>query len=157
MALSRLVWALGQQSWVRVLSRCGLPLPGYFLADEKHSHCLTEKGYWPTIVDGRVLWHLGDTEAARAAAFLQSDGELQQVAVPQQPAYRVRGVLRDGFDSTVKSMRTLCPEARLGTACATRSFNSRRHSWPSRPRCARRYARSCILCCTGCVRGRAYG
>jgi hypothetical protein len=59
MALYRLVCALGQQSLVTVLTRCGLPLPIYFLADEKHSHCLTEKVYLPTIVSGRVLWHLG--------------------------------------------------------------------------------------------------
>jgi hypothetical protein len=59
MALYRLVCALGQQSVVTVLTRCGLPLPTYFLADEKHSHCLTEKVYLPTIVTGRVIWHLG--------------------------------------------------------------------------------------------------
>ena len=34
MALSRLVCALGDQSLVTVLTRCGLPLPVYFLADE---------------------------------------------------------------------------------------------------------------------------
>jgi hypothetical protein len=39
MALYRLVCALGQQSVVPVLTRCGLPLPVYFLADEKHSSC----------------------------------------------------------------------------------------------------------------------
>jgi hypothetical protein len=33
MALYRLVCALGQQSLVGVLTRCGLPLPVYFLAD----------------------------------------------------------------------------------------------------------------------------
>ena len=43
MALYRLVCALGQQSLVAVLTRCGLPLPVYFLADEKPSHCLTDK------------------------------------------------------------------------------------------------------------------
>jgi hypothetical protein len=43
MALYRLVCALGHQSVVTVLTRCGLPLPSYFLADEKHSHCLTDK------------------------------------------------------------------------------------------------------------------
>src|SRR5262249_3736497 len=63
MALYRLVCALGQQSLVTVLTRCGLPLPTYFLADEKHSHCLTERVYLPTIVWGRVIWHLGYTEA----------------------------------------------------------------------------------------------
>ena len=62
MALYRLVCACGYQSLVTVLTRCGLPLPPYFLADEKHSRCLTNKVYLPTIVSGRVLWHLGYTE-----------------------------------------------------------------------------------------------
>jgi hypothetical protein len=53
MALYRLICALGQQSLVPVLTRCGLPLPVYFLADEKHSCCLTERVYLPTIVSGR--------------------------------------------------------------------------------------------------------
>jgi hypothetical protein len=57
---------------VAVLTRCELPLPAYFLADEKHSHCLTAKVYLPTIVSGRVIWHLGYTEATSAAAFTQS-------------------------------------------------------------------------------------
>ena len=72
MALYRLVCAFGQQSLVAVLTRCGLALPTYFLADEKHSHCLRDKVYLPTIVHGRVLWHLGYTEDASAAAFTQS-------------------------------------------------------------------------------------
>ena len=55
-----------------VLTRCGLPLPVYFLADEKHSHCLTDKVYLPTIVRGRVVWHLGYTENASAVAFSES-------------------------------------------------------------------------------------
>src|SRR5262249_2272819 len=71
MALYRLVCALGQQSLVTVLTRCGLPLPVYVLADEKHSHCLTDKVYLPTIVCGRVMWHLGYTTEASAAAFTQ--------------------------------------------------------------------------------------
>jgi len=114
MALYRLVCAFGQQSLVTVLTRCGLPLPTYFLADEKHSHCLTERVYLPTIVCGRVIWHLGYTEDASAAAFTQSYGEFQCAASQQKPAYRVRGILTDGFDSTVKSLRTLFPGARLG-------------------------------------------
>lgn len=69
MALYRLICALGQQSVVTVLTRCGLPLPVYFLADEKHSHCLTAKVYLPTIVRGRVVWHLGYTENASAVAL----------------------------------------------------------------------------------------
>src|ERR671925_1144765 len=114
MALYRLVCALGQQSLVTVLTRCGLPLPIYFLADEKHSHCLTEKVYLPTIVQGRVIWHLGYTTEASAAALTQSYGVFQRAAVQQGPSYRVKGVLTDGFDSTTKSMRTLFPGARLG-------------------------------------------
>ena len=114
MALYRLVCALGQQSVVTVLTRCGLPLPTYFLADEKHSHCLTAKVYLPTIVTGRVIWHLGYTEDASAVALTQSYREFQRAALDQEPSYRVKGVLTDGFDSTTKSMRTLFPGARLG-------------------------------------------
>lgn len=114
MALYRLVCALGQHSLVTVLTRCGLPLPTYFLADEKHSHCLTDKVYLPTIVRGRVLWHLGYTEDASAVAFTESYREFQRAASQQEPSYRVKGVLIDGFDSTSKSLRTLFPGARLG-------------------------------------------
>jgi hypothetical protein len=121
-ALYRLVCALGQQSVVTVLTQCGLPLPAYFLVDEKHSHCLTEKVYLPTIVCGRVIWHLGYTEAASAAAFTQSYGVFQCAAFQHEPTYRVRGILTDGFDSTTKSMRTLFPGARLGT-CLRHALN----------------------------------
>jgi hypothetical protein len=115
MALYRLVCAFGHHSLVTVLTRCGLPLPVYFLADEKHSRCLTEKVYLPTIVSGRVLWHLGYTEEASAAALTESYGAFQRAASQHEPSYRVKGVLTDGFDSTTKSLRTLFPRARLGT------------------------------------------
>src|SRR2546425_11965706 len=105
MALYRLVCALGHQSVVAVLTRCGLPLPVYVLADEKHSRCLTDKVYLPTVVSGRVIWHLGYTAEASAAALTQSYGVFQRAACQQDPAYRVRGVLIDGFGSTSKSMR----------------------------------------------------
>src|SRR5882724_1554108 len=109
MALYRLICALGHQNVVTVLTRCGLPLPAYFLADEKHSHCLTEQVYLPTIVCGRVIWHLGYTEAASAAAFTQSYQEFQRAASQQEPSYRVRGILTDGFDSTTSRMQALFP------------------------------------------------
>jgi len=114
MALYRLICAFGHHSLVTVLTRCDLPLPVYVLADEKHSTCRADRVYLPTIVCGRVLWHLGYTEAASAAAFTQSYGAFQRAAAQQEPSYRVRGVLTDGFDSTTKSMRTLFPGARLG-------------------------------------------
>ena len=63
-ALYRLVCILGQHRLVRVLTRCGLPLPTDFLADEKHRHCLTDEVYWPMIVRGRVSWHLGYTRTS---------------------------------------------------------------------------------------------
>jgi hypothetical protein len=122
MALYRLICALGHQSLVTVLTRCGLPLPTYFLADEKHSRCLADKVYLPTIVSGRVIWHLGYTEDASAAAFTESYQEFQRAAVQQEPAYRVRGILTDGFDSTTKSMRTLFPGVRLGN-CLRHAIN----------------------------------
>src|SRR5438128_1509581 len=114
MALYRLICAFGHHSLVTVLTRCGLPLPVYFLADEKHSRCLAEKVYLPTIVCGRVIWHLGYTEAASTVAFTQSYQEFQRAALQQEPTYQVRGILTDGFDSTTSSLRTLFPGARLG-------------------------------------------
>src|SRR5262245_60132045 len=122
MALSRLICALGQQSLVPVLTRCGLPLPVYCLADEKHSRCLTAKVSLPTIVCGRVLWHLGYTEAASTAAFTQSYRAFQQAALQQEPSYQVRGILTDGFDSTTSSLRTLFPGAHLGN-CLRHALN----------------------------------
>jgi len=114
MALYRVICAFGQQHVVPVLTRCGLPLPTYILADEKHSRCLTARVYLPTIVRGRVIWHLGYSDAKSAAAFTESYGVFQRTALQQEPAYQVRGALTDGFDSTIKSMQTLFPRARLG-------------------------------------------
>jgi hypothetical protein len=114
MALYRLICAFGQHRVVMVLTRCGLPLPTYILVDEKHSRCLTDKVYLPTIVRGRVLWHLGYRDSKSAAAFTASSGDFQRVALQIEPSYRVRGALTDGFDSTTQSMRTLFPGARLG-------------------------------------------
>jgi hypothetical protein len=114
MALYRLICAFGHHSLVPVLTRCGLPLPVYFLADEKHSRCLTAKVYLPTIACGRVLWHRGYTEEASAVALIQSYGAFQRAASQQEPSYRVKGALTDGFDSTTKSLRTLFPGVRIG-------------------------------------------
>jgi hypothetical protein len=91
MALYRLICALGRQGLVTMLTRCRLPLPAYFLADEKHTYCLTSKAYLPTIVSGRIIWHLGYTTEASAAAFTQSYQAFQRAALQQEPAYRVRG------------------------------------------------------------------
>ena len=102
MALYRVICAFGHHSLVSVLTRCGLRLPADILADEKHSRCLTDKVYLPTIVSGRVIWHLGYSASKSAAAFTQSYGGFQQVALAQEPSYRVKGALTDGFDSTVK-------------------------------------------------------
>src|SRR6266851_1434196 len=87
MALYRVICAFGQHSLVTVLTRCGLPLPTSILADEKHSHCLTERVYLPTIVRGRVLWHLGDSASKSAAAFTQSYGQFQRLANQTDPSY----------------------------------------------------------------------
>ena len=48
-----------------------------------------------------------------AAAFTESYAAFQRAASQQEPSYRVRGILTDGFDSTLKSLRTLFPGVRL--------------------------------------------
>jgi len=80
MAVYCLVCALGHQGLVTVLTRCGLPVPTYFLADEKHGQCLAARVYLPTIVSGRVIWHLDYTEQSSTATFTESS------AVPQRAA-----------------------------------------------------------------------
>jgi hypothetical protein len=114
MALYRLVWALGPQRVGVVVTRCALPLPADVLADEQHRHCLADRVSLPTLVRGRVIWPLGYTEEASAAALTQSSGEFQRAASRHEPSSQVRGLLTDGLDSTPKSMRTLFPGARLG-------------------------------------------
>jgi hypothetical protein len=114
MALYRVICAFGHHSVVTVLTRCGLPLPTYILADEKHSRCLTERVYLPTIVSGRVIWHLGYSASKSAAAFTASYGEFHRVARQADTSYQVKGALTDGFDSTVSSIRALLPRVRLG-------------------------------------------
>jgi hypothetical protein len=114
MALSRLVGSFGHQGLVTVLRRCAFPRPVDVLADEQHTDCLTDKVSLPTIVSGRVLGHLGYSEAASATALTESSQVFQGAALDQEPTSRVKGALTDGFDSTTKSMRTLLPGVRLG-------------------------------------------
>src|SRR4030095_4142488 len=123
MALYRLVCAFGQCRLVAVLTRCGLPLPAYLLADEKHSRCLTDRVYLPTIVSGRVLWHLRYSDSKSAARVTESYGIFQRAALEHDPSYRVKGALTDSFDSTTKSMRTLFPRARQGY-CLRHALNN---------------------------------
>src|SRR6266498_585975 len=146
MALYRLVCAFGQQSLVPVLTRCGLPLPVYFLADEKHSRCLTDKVYLPTIVCGRVLWHLGYTEAASTAAFTQSYREFQQAAL--QRSRRIGSAASSPMVLTAR--RVVCGRCSLGHASApvsaTRLTSCPANSWPSRPPYVRPYAPGSTRC-----------
>lgn len=114
MSIYRLVCAFGRTSLVTVLTRCQLPLPPYLLADEKHSHCLTEKVYLPTLVEGRVIWHLGYTEDKSADAFEVSYGQFQQATQTIVPDYQPQGILTDGFESTRKSLHHLFPATPLG-------------------------------------------
>src|SRR4029450_10574626 len=57
---------------------------------------------------------IGYSDSKSAAAFTQSYGVFQQAALEHEPLYQVKGALTDGFDSTVRSMRTLFPGAGLG-------------------------------------------
>jgi len=95
----------------------------------------------PTIVSGRVLWHLGYSDAKSAAAFTASYGQFQQTAREHEPSYQVKGALTDGFDSTVSSMRTLFPGARLGF-CLRHALNKLPDKLVGLPASVRRGLRS---------------
>jgi len=113
MAVYRLVCAFGRTCLVRLLTRCYLPLPDYFIVDEKHSHCLEERVYLPTIVSGRVIWHLSYTTAKSVEAFFFAYGKFRQAAIAYDPSYCAKGILTDGFSSTRKSLKQLFPKALL--------------------------------------------
>ena len=80
MAIYRLVCSIGRNCLVRLGTRCHLPLPQYFIADEKHTHCTNKRVYLPTISCGRVIWHLGYTMSKSVEAFAASKGTLHQSA-----------------------------------------------------------------------------
>jgi len=114
MGLYRLVCALGRTGLVSLLTRCRLSLPKYLQADEKHSFCLTEKVYLPTMTQGRVIWHLGYSTDKSAASFKQIYGQFEQQAHQIEPHYQPVGILTDGFESTRKSLHELFPQTALG-------------------------------------------
>ena len=103
----RLVCSVGRTCLVRLATRCDLPLPQYFIADEKHTHCLDKRVYLPTISCGRVIWHLGYTTAKSVEAFAADYGEFRQAALAIDPSYQARGILTDGFFSTQKSPHSI--------------------------------------------------
>ena len=113
MAIYRLVCCIGRTCLVKLLTRCHLPLPEYFIADEKHSHCLAKRVYLPTIGCGRVIWHLGYTTAKSVSAFTTDYGEFKRAAKAIDTSYQVKGILTDGFNSTKKSLGQLFPLAKL--------------------------------------------
>ena len=112
MALYRLVCALGQQSLVCVLPRCGLPLPVYFLADEKHSRCLTDKVYLPTIVTGRVIW----------VVLENNNGHLTQLSAERLLLFRVLLPSR-------QEVLVSCPWAGLGEPGSADEQSVRPSAW----------------------------
>ena len=90
MAPTLLICALGHTSLVTVLTRCGLPLPTYILADEKHSRCLTERVYLPTIV--RVVSSgTGAIASPKAQRRSRSPMANFSAALEHEPSYQVRG------------------------------------------------------------------
>ena len=114
MSVYRLVCGIGSVGMVTLLTRCGLPLPEVFEADEKHGTCLTEKVYLPTVVCGHIIWHIGYAEDKSAAAFEASYGQFRQAGLTHDPSWNVRGILTDSFESTVGTMKKLFPGARIG-------------------------------------------
>ena len=83
------ICALGHTSLVTVLTRCGLPLPTYILADEKHS--VAYRARLLTHRQGRVLWHLGYSESKSTAAFTESLANFSAQPLSMSPRTRCGG------------------------------------------------------------------
>lgn len=109
MAVYRLICRIGNVPMVRVLLHCGLSLPDYLIADEKHSQCLSQKLYLATVTAGRVIWLLTSCPDKTAEAFAVGYGEFAQAAHAVQPNYRPKGITCDGFDSTRQALHQHFP------------------------------------------------
>ena len=114
MPVYRLICSPGKNCTVTLLTRCGLSLPEYFCADEKHAHCPGEKVYLTTIASGHLIWHPGYTADKSADSFEESYRLFREAGLRINPSWKVRGILTDGFESTVGSMKNLFPGAVIG-------------------------------------------
>ncbi len=114
MAIWRLLCAVGKTGLVTFLTRCALPLPKYFIADEKHSFCLKNKVCLATVVAGRVIWLPGYTLDKSAEAFEASYEQFRRAALEHDPSWEPGGILTDGFASTIRALKKLFPSARIG-------------------------------------------
>ena len=115
-ALFRLICALGREGTVPVLIKADLPLPDYFEADEKHSSCEDNPLYLTTVSAGEVIWSLACCENKTAAAFTEGYGVFQQATLEYNPDWQPKGILCDGYDSTVQAQHALFPKTPVG-AC----------------------------------------
>ena len=122
MALYRLVCALGQHSLVTRADPVWPAAARLFPRRREAQPLSHRKVYLPTIVSGRVHLASGLHRGGQCGGLYPVLREFQRAASQQEPSYRVRGVLIDGFDSTTKSMRTLFPGARLGN-CLRHALN----------------------------------
>ncbi len=114
MSVYRLICSLGKNCMISLLTRCGLSLPEYFCADEKHSLRLGEKVYLTTTVKGHLIRYPGYTGDKSAASSEQSYRLFQQAGLRIRPSWKVGGILTDGFESTIGSMKKLFPGAVIG-------------------------------------------
>ena len=125
MALYRLICALGQQSLVTVLTRCGLPLPVYILADEKHSRCLTDGSTCPpssaAVCSG--IWATARPKAPRPSPSPTACFNARPLSMSRRTRCRAPSPMALTVPSAV------CGPCFRGhvwaSACATRSTNSR--------------------------------
>ncbi len=122
MAIYRLVCSIGRTNLVQLLTRCHLPLPQYFIADEKHTHCLDKRVYLPTIAYGRVIWHLGYTTSKSVEAFATDYSGFKQAALAIEKSYQALGILTDGFNSTKKSLGQLFEVAKIANCMLHATF-----------------------------------
>ena len=93
------------------------------------------------------IWHLDYTEHASAAAFTESYAAFQRAASQQEPSYRVRGILTDGFEQHPQEPADAVSwERAWAIACAMRSPSSPRNWRRSRRRSARPCAHNFTAC-----------
>jgi len=146
MALYRLVCAFGHEGLVTVLTRCGLPLLVYFLADEKPAAVSLPRSLFPRS-SGAASSGISARPRRPVPRLLPSPmGRFNAPHSSTSHPLESAGCSPMAATARPKVGGRSAQERASASAYATRASSCRRHSWPSPPRSARRDAPSATRC-----------
>lgn len=107
MSLYRLICAIGKCSIPQVLCKAGVALPDHLWVDEKHTHCLENKGYIPIVSSGHLIWHIDYVDSLEETTLQASYQAYNDEAKKLEPAYIPKTITHDGFRSALNALKSI--------------------------------------------------